>query len=247
MAYTLPPTSVVDIISRRLEYVIDQLKKGGLAKSLLPDTDKAGDVAEFLTLVRKSILHDKKRVRFFLESIAMGNLRKALDIFSSFLTSGHTDAGKILSIYRSADAYTIPLHEFIKSIGLGDNRYYHGELSFVLNLYSISDESRPCHFTKLRILEYLYFHRNRVSAGYGLGFVRTEVITREFERIGTSDVDIGESLKLLAGVLLIENEVYDSQVISQAYRITPADLPPIFSPGIMRLSPVSVRPACLSQ
>ena len=25
------------------------------------------------------------------------------------------------------------------------------------------------------------------------------------------------------------------------------DLPPIFSPGIMRLSPVSVRPACLSQ
>jgi hypothetical protein len=25
------------------------------------------------------------------------------------------------------------------------------------------------------------------------------------------------------------------------------DLPPIFSPGIMRLSPVSVRPACLSR
>jgi len=26
-----------------------------------------------------------------------------------------------------------------------------------------------------------------------------------------------------------------------------SDLPPIFSPGIMRLSPVSVRPACLSR
>ena len=92
MAYTLPPTSVVDIISRRLEYVIFHLKSGGLAKSLLPDSAMANDVAEFLTVVRKSILQDKRRVRFFLESIAMGNLRKALDIFSSFLTSGHTDA-----------------------------------------------------------------------------------------------------------------------------------------------------------
>ena len=115
------------------------------------------------------------------------------------LTSGHTDAGKILSIYRTVDSYTIPLHEFVKSIGLGDSKYYHGELSFVLNLYSISDESRPSHFTKLRLLEYLFFHRNRSAAGYGLGFVRTDVLKREFEKIGTSDTDITESLKLQFG------------------------------------------------
>jgi hypothetical protein len=80
-AYRIPPTSVVDIISRRLEYMSSELSKGGLAKSLLPDPAAAGDVSEFLSLVRRSILHDKRRVRLFLESLTLGNLRQAMDVF----------------------------------------------------------------------------------------------------------------------------------------------------------------------
>jgi energy-coupling factor transporter ATP-binding protein EcfA2 len=216
--YHLPPVSVVDIISRRLTFIVDELMSNGLSKQMLPNPNQADKVAAFLKIVNSSIMHDRKHARFFLESIAMGNLRRAMEIFSSFLVSGHTDAGKILAIGR----YYIPLHEFIKSIGLGDNRNYQSELSPILNLFSISDESKPSHFTKVRILELLYFKRNRSDASFGAGFFRTSDLKKSLEIIGTSESDVMESLKLLSTYALIENDIYDAKVISEAYRITPA-------------------------
>ena len=149
----------------------------------------------------------------------MGNLRRAMELFSLFLVSGHTDTGKILSTYRGQHSYLIPLHEFIKSIGLGDYRYYNSELSQVLNLFSISDESRPSHFTKVRLLEYLFYHRNH-STSYGIGFINTDGMMNEFSRIGTSESDFKESLRLLSTYLLVENDRYDRSTFGSAYRIT---------------------------
>ena len=220
-AHTLPPTSVVDIITRRLEFIVKDICGKGLALGLLPDENAAQDVADFLSLVRESILHDSKRARFFLEAISMGNLRRAMRMFEAFLLSGHTDADKMLSIVRNQSLYLIPLHEFIKSIGLGDQRFYQGSLSYILNLYAISDESRPSHFTKVRLLNYLFFHRNRTTS-YGVGFIQTEVLKRELLRIGISESDFTESLKTLAAFSLLENDVYDAEAVSQAYRITVA-------------------------
>ena len=216
--YHLPPVSVVDIISKRLTFIVDELRTGGLSLQLLPNPNQAEKVATFLQIVNNSITHDRKHARYFLESIAMGNLRRAMQIFSSFLVSGHTDAGKIVFLGR----YNIPLHEFIKSIGLGDSRNYQSELSPILNLFTIADESRPSHFTKIRILELLYFRRNRSDATFGVGFFRTSELRMNLEVIGTSENDVMESLKLLATYALIENDIYDVRVISDAYRITPA-------------------------
>src|SRR6266404_153834 len=221
-AYVIPPTSVVDIIERRLEYILKNLEDGGEARLLLPNATSLADVREFVILLRQSVLHNKKKTRFFLESIAMGNLRRAMEVFSAFVTSGHTDGDKMLSINRTNKQYDIPLHEFIKSIGLGDQRSYQSNLSAILNLYSISDESRPSHFTKMRLLEYLFFHRTRSSFAYGMGFMPTETIKNEFAKIGTSELDTVESLKLLGSYALVENDIYDFKLVSSAYRITPA-------------------------
>jgi hypothetical protein len=146
-------------------------------------------------------------------------LQRVEDLSIQALIS-QTDTGKILSIWRTVEGYTIPLHEFIKSISLGDQKYYQSDGSVVQNLYSIADESRPSHFTKLRLLEYLFFHRNRSTAVYGLGFVRTDILQKEFAKIGTSEPDITESLKSLAAASLVENDIYDFRTISDAYRIT---------------------------
>jgi len=49
---------------------------------------------------------------------------------------------------------------------------------------------------------------------------------------------VGEGRRLFEGINLQEKV---------RLKLVESDLPPIFSPGIMRLSPVSVRPACLSR
>jgi hypothetical protein len=144
-----------------------------------------------------------------------------MELFSAFLVSGHTDTGKILRTLRERKGYLVPLHEFIKSIGMGDNRYYSGELSQVANLFAISDESRPSHFTKMRLLEFLFFHRNHTT-GYGVGFIRNGLIKHEFNKFGTSDLDLMESLRLMSTFLLVENDAYDRATVADAYRITPA-------------------------
>jgi hypothetical protein len=138
------------------------------------------------------------------------------------LVSGHTDTAKILETYRSQNrGYMVPLHEFIKSIGLGDYRYYNSELSQVVNLFSLSDESRPSHFTKIRLLHFLFHHRNH-STAYGLGFMRAELIASEFGKIGTSETDINESLRILGTHLLVENDIYEKEKPGNAYRVTGA-------------------------
>jgi len=90
-----------------------------------------------------------------------------------------------------------------------------------MNLFSISDESRPSHFTKFRVLEYLFFHRNR-STTYGLGFIPTDIVRKEFLKFGTSDQDITESLRILSAYLLVENDLYERSAAGNAYRITQA-------------------------
>ena len=85
VAYALPPVSVVDIISRRLEYIVTDIQKGGFAADLIPNANSKRPVGTFLKIVRKSILHDRRRARHFLESISMGNLRRAMEMFSLFL------------------------------------------------------------------------------------------------------------------------------------------------------------------
>ena len=127
----------------------------------------------------------------------------------------------MLSIVRDREShnYLIPLHEFIKSIGLEDNKSYQSDLSPILNLYTIADESTPSHFTKIRILEYLFFHRNKAAASYGLGFVRLHALKADLEQIGTSETDIFECLKNLSSYSLVENDIYDVKEIANAYRI----------------------------
>jgi len=67
---------------------------------------------------------DNKRVRMFLELVALGNIRRALEMFHSFLTAGSLETGKILEIMRKSNEYLVPEHEFIKSVMLGSKRFY---------------------------------------------------------------------------------------------------------------------------
>src|ERR1700678_2250430 len=49
-----------------------------------------------------------------------------------------------------------------------------------------------------------------------------EVIRIEFGKIGTSETDLEQSLRILSTYLLLENGRYDRSTIGNAYRITPA-------------------------
>ena len=86
------------------------------------------------------------------------------------MTSGATDVDKMLAIYRKSGVYNVAFHEFVKSIMLGERRYYKDQASSVLNIFDCGVERNASHFTSLRILRILLLRRGE-SNREGQGFV----------------------------------------------------------------------------
>jgi hypothetical protein len=81
-------------------------------------------IAEFLRIVEYSIFEKNKNIQRFIEAICFGNMRMALQMFTTFLISGATDVDKMLHIFHRDGSYFVAFHEFVKSIMLGERRYY---------------------------------------------------------------------------------------------------------------------------
>ena len=72
-------------------------------------------------------------------------MRMALEMFTTFLVSGATDVDKMLAIYNREGAYFVAFHEFVKSIMLGDRKYYKESESPVMNLYDCGADRNSSH------------------------------------------------------------------------------------------------------
>ena len=137
------------------------------------------EISKFLDIVQYSIFSQNKNIVRFIEALAFGNMREALEMFISFLYSGVTNVDKMLKIYDREGQYFVPFHEFAKSIILGDRKYYKDSESKILNLFECGQERNSSHFTSLRMLAILLQHANE-SSPEGRGFVSLETVYGAF-------------------------------------------------------------------
>jgi len=216
--------SVTAVLIKRLRYLLRRIEEYKESLALL-DTGGCSkqDFCDTLDLILRSLLVDNRKVRVFIELVALGNIRAALELFSNFLTAGSLDTPKIRGFMKMNEEYVVPIHEFIKSVMLGSRRYYSESTSSLLNLYAVGDVERPSHFTRLRLLNWL-FDRRTQATGYGPGYVTCAEILVRFSEVGISKRDCGSSLMSLNANALIENDVRSQQLdtAKHAVRITPA-------------------------
>jgi hypothetical protein len=67
-------------------------------------------VTDFLRIVEKSIFERNHNIARFIEALCFGNMRQALDMFTTFMASGATDVDKMLNIYRQSGEYFVGFH-----------------------------------------------------------------------------------------------------------------------------------------
>ena len=161
------------MIQNRIQYAIRALEtqKNKIAGTVLhAQAFDSRDISDFLRIVEFSILEWSRRISRFIECICFGNMRSALQMFTTFLTSGATDVDKMLLIYRRSGQYNVAFHEFQKSVILEDRAYYKEDESPILNLFNCSSERNSSHFTGLRLLSLLLSHRSE-SNPEGRGYV----------------------------------------------------------------------------
>lgn len=225
--YLIRAPDFITLVLYRLDYVS--------AKLNLPDTEfrrlirtnldlssRAGDIRDFLKIVRDSIQSKRTRgISSFMKNISGENMRMSLDLFANFLISGNTKIDEMLGIYRSTGGYQIAYHHFLKSIMLGDYRYYSQEQSEVMNVFDFNAEYSSSHFLCLKILSYAKDHLDNAS-DVGRGYISINVL-----RSLGSDVLIGakaieDSLRRLARYGLIVLDTRSSETLEGAsfFKIT---------------------------
>jgi hypothetical protein len=171
-----PPFRV--LIRNRIRFAINVLQRSyEEMQVILPsgiELDRSA-IADFLHILQASIFQENRDLVLFIESICFGNMRFALQLFTLFITSGATDVDKMLRIYRREGSYYVAYHEFVKSIMLGERRYYKEEQSPIMNVFDCGTERNSSHFTALRIIEFLS-QRRRENTPEGQGYMGVDHI-----------------------------------------------------------------------
>lgn len=213
------------LIGRRIEYALtalQQLDDGPFSRSSGTATRRK-DIADFLRIVEYSIFSRNKNIARFVDAICFGNMRQALKMFGTFLTSGATDVDKMLRIHRRDGAYYVAFHEWVKSVILGDRQYYKESESPIMNLFDCGNDKNSSHFTGLRILSLLLSQRAQYSTE-GQGYADIARTCTAFEDTFDNRDDFVRTLNRLVSRQLVEVNTRSTESIRDAShaRITSA-------------------------
>lgn len=209
------------MIDSRIRFALDILEKQqGPIGHVFRDgiTIDRFAIADFLRIVENSIFEQNLNIARFIEALCFGNMRLALDMFTTFMTSGATDVEKMLNIYRRSNAYFVAYHEFVKSIMLGERHYYREQASFVGNLFDCGAERNSSHFTSLRVIRALLLRRGE-STREGQGFVDISQLASMSEDIFDNREDLLRSLARLVSRQLIETNTKSAESIADASHV----------------------------
>jgi hypothetical protein len=154
-AFTIAPPRIDQVLKKRLDFALT-LTSGTIAIPSL--TGVAVNLSKLTTIMRvvRRSLDGSDSLLEFIENIAAGNVRLALDLIRDFIGSGHVDTQKILDIEAAGREYTIPIHELLRAIIYGDAVYYDPSSSPIANLFDISSLDGKEHFVLPLLLGVLH-------------------------------------------------------------------------------------------
>jgi hypothetical protein len=225
-AYTIRPYHLSspgfrDLIKVRIEFATRRAAE-------LRDSGPAGtatyrEILDFFEILRRSIFHKNKNIVRLIESVSFGNMRLALDLFNNFIISGATNTPEMFRIFRSHGGYSVPFHQFAKSVILGDYRFYKESRSRILNAFDIGDARNASHFTTLRVLEFTLGNYARKTAE---GFVDLQSLINamidDFDNEEDTFRTIGRLIEHDRQLLELDTRRCDSMEGATSIRVTTA-------------------------
>jgi predicted type IV restriction endonuclease len=205
-AYHIPKFHIaspnfLSMIVRRVHYTIKLLKNKNIGFMRdIPEHDLEKLIQYFIIIFSSLTARNNqsKQLVHFIDSISVGNMREALRMFNNFLKSGNTNIKEIFDKLKlNKGTYQLSYHQFLKSIILGEYRYYCQERSSILNIFDFDTSLADSHFNLLRVLNYLFLRENKQS-GIGRGYALiTDLITAAEEVSITRDVIYDSLLRLI--------------------------------------------------
>ncbi len=128
----IEPPQIGPVLSRRFFVAKNILKnRPGEFRTQSGPLFRAADLSVFMDVVQSSVLGTEVGTR--IEVLADGDVRLALRMTREFLESGYSDPAKAIAVVERGETYTMPKHEALRSIILGNKTTYSEELSVLGN------------------------------------------------------------------------------------------------------------------
>jgi Cdc6-like AAA superfamily ATPase len=211
--YHITAPKYSEVLLRRIDYTLKHLhdlegtSKAPLQVGFVQIPNQS--VIEFLSGLKDSLFSDYNRELIdYLSFTTYPNIREGLMVFKQFLTSGHTDVHTYIMRERFKDErrlnkQIIPIHEFVKSLGLHSKLYYNSDYSIIKNLF-IPPQDSSDHFLNIYILK--YFHEIFEKNGSVNKYISISECIKCFIDLGYRPNLINDSIKRLISYNMLESD-----------------------------------------
>jgi len=170
IAFHISPPRFTDVVKKRLELSIEYLAAtaGSRQTYTLPSghriTLPMSELGRFLQELYVELFERRRNISRILESLAGRDVRRALQMFVSIITSGHLREDQITSQVRGAGEVTITEHNILKILMRTEYRFFSDQSGVVSNIFNVlSDWKKPSNFMISDLLFFLARARKEVG------------------------------------------------------------------------------------
>lgn len=190
-AFTISPPRIDTVLDSRLKFSI-KIASGEMPLSSLGSG--VGVQLHALEKIMRSFQESLKQPNAlieFIDNIAGGNVRLALDLVRQFFGSGYVDTEKIVDVYDKSGRYYVALHEFLRAVIYGDAAYYEPSQSYIANIFDIGWPDPKEHFLTPVLISFL--QNEGLKSGHE-GFVEVGRIYERLQAFGFTADQIDHAL-----------------------------------------------------
>jgi S1 RNA binding domain/Type I restriction enzyme R protein N terminus (HSDR_N) len=163
LVFRIEPPLFHQVLVSRVQMALNELKKSGdkTFRYELPNGFHVeyiqSDKAFYLTAILHAIFEHDRQIRRIILGLSGRNIRRALEMFLEFCTSGHITEDFIFRIRQAEGQFLLPLHLVERVLLRMNRRFYDSDRSYVKNLMAIDKrDPNPNHFSRLMILRWLF-------------------------------------------------------------------------------------------
>lgn len=170
IAFHITPPRFIDVVKKRLDLSIQYLAEQSKDTHtyMLPSGIRIAiprsDLGTFLHELYVELFERRRNVSRILESLAGLDVRRALDMFSGIITSGHLREDQITSQVAGNAEVRITEHNILKILMRGEYRFFSDNSGLITNIFHFENNwQNPHNFIIPEILFYLANNRKKTG------------------------------------------------------------------------------------
>ncbi|HAB51782.1 MAG TPA: hypothetical protein DCE80_06370 [Ignavibacteriales bacterium] len=211
-AFTISPPRIDEVIEKRLAFA-QKITRGEIPLRNISITTTFSKLDSLLQVLLISFKNNIQLIEF-VDNLAYGNVRQAIELAKNFLGSGHVDTNKIIKIFDDSGSYTIPLHEFLRAVIYGDTNHYDPQTSLIVNLFDVQYHDKREHFLLSILLGIL---NSYISTRKNDGYLETSKVFSQLQEFEYTLEQIDLAINFSLTKKLIETSGKGSLIESRKY------------------------------